>query len=170
MFKNSWAGGWLLIGLVGSVLLRGALWLLTLLSYGPLLGPVDLMLIDVTDQTVGTAIWFGDIVASFLCAIATGVACGGLRRDHDWAYRLGRGLAWFYVAVSAATATACGVLMVTVSPSAWSLTDWSVVVGLPFVLYVVSIVVAVLALRQLAAHRPSHPAPSRSELDAVRDT
>lgn len=169
MFKNSWAGAWLLIGLVGSVLLRGILWLLTILNFGPLLGPADLMLIDATDHTVGTAIWLGDIVASFLCAIATGVACGGLRRDHDWAYRLGRGLARFYVAVNAATATACGVLMATESPSVWSLTDWSFV-GLPFVLYVVSIVVAVLALRQLAAPRPSQPAPSRSELDPVRDT
>ncbi|MFG2106623.1 hypothetical protein [Micromonospora chersina] len=157
MFNNSWAGAWLLTGLIGSVLLRGALWLLTMLIFGPLLGPAY-VLID--DPTVGTAIWLGDIVASFLCAIATGVACVGLRRDRDWAYRLGRGLARFYVTVNAATAAACGVLVAMVKTS---------LLGLPFVLYVLSIVVAVLALRQLRAPRP-YPEPGRSEPEAVWDT
>ncbi|MFG3604744.1 hypothetical protein [Micromonospora chersina] len=157
MFNNMWAGAWLLTGLIGSVLLRGALWLLTMLIFGPLLGPVY-VLID--DPTVGMAIWYGDIAASFLCAIATGVACVGLRRDRDWAYRLGRGLARFYVAVNAATAAACGVLAAMVKTS---------LLGLPFVLYVLSIVVAVLALRQLRAPRP-YPEPGRSEPEAVWDT
>ncbi|MFC4018377.1 hypothetical protein ACFOW4_10535 [Micromonospora sp. GCM10011542] len=74
MFKNESAGTWLLIGLVGSVLLRGALWVLTILNLGPLLGPVHLLLISAVGHTVGTGIWLGDIVASFLFAIATGVA------------------------------------------------------------------------------------------------
>lgn len=160
-----WAGAWLLTGLIGSVLLRGALWLLTMLILGPLLGPAY-VLID--DPTVGTAIWYGDIAASFLCAIATGVACVGLRRDRDWAYRLGRGLARFYVAVNAATAAACGVLVATAKTSAWDLAVRSIV-GLSFVLYVLSIVVAVLALRQLRTPRP-YPEPGRSEPEAVRDT
>lgn len=142
MFKNEWAGTWLLIGLVGSVLLRGTLWVLTVLNLGPLLGPVDLLLFPAVGRTVGTAIWLGDIVASFLFAVATGVACQGLRGDRAWAYRLGQGLARFYVALNAATATVCGVLM----------SDWGLL-AIPFVLYIVSIVVAIMAARQLAARR-----------------
>ncbi|WP_433311891.1 hypothetical protein [Micromonospora chersina] len=144
MFNNMWTGAWLLTGLIGSVLLRGALWLLTMLMLGPLLGPAY-VLID--DPTVGAAIWYGDIAASFLCAIATGVACVGLCRDRDWAYRLGRGLARFYVAVNAVTASVCGVLLAMWGQSAWSL------VALLLVLYVASLVVAVMAVRQLAAPR-----------------
>ncbi|WNM37799.1 hypothetical protein RMN56_21935 [Micromonospora halotolerans] len=147
MFKNAWAGTWLLIGLVGSVLLRGILWLLTLFSLGPLLGPVDLLLFDAAGHTVATAISVGDAVASFLCAIATGVACVGLRGDRAWAYRLGRWLARFYVAVNTATATACGVLVAMWGRSAGGLVTFL------FVLYVVSLGVAVMAVRQLAAPR-----------------
>ncbi|MEU0151309.1 hypothetical protein [Micromonospora fulviviridis] len=92
VFKNEWAGTWLLLGLVGSVLLRGTLWVLTVLNLGPLLGPVHLLLIPAVGRTVGTGVWLGDIVASFLFAVATGVACEGLRGDRTWAYRLGQGL------------------------------------------------------------------------------
>lgn len=59
------------------------------------------VLFDAVGHTVATAISVGDDVASLLCAIATGVACGGLRGDRAWAYRLGQGLARFYVAVNA---------------------------------------------------------------------
>ncbi|MFG1834342.1 hypothetical protein [Micromonospora chersina] len=146
MFKNSWAGTWLLIGLVGSVLLRGALWLVTALNVAPLLGPGDLLLYGAYG-TVGTAIWIGDIVGSFAAAIATGVACVGVRRDRAWAYRLGRWLAWFYVAVNAVTATVCGVLL-----AKWGWSAGNLEAPL-FVLYVVSLVVALMAVRQLAAPR-----------------
>lgn len=147
VFNNGPAGTWLLIGLVGSVLLRGALWVLTILNLTPLLGPVHLLLISTVGHTLGTGIWLGDIVASFLFAIATGVACQGLRGDRVWAYRLGRGLARFYVAVNAGTATVCAVLM-------W---DWGLpargLLVFPFVLYIVSIVVAIVTARQLEAQR-----------------
>ncbi|MET8833914.1 hypothetical protein ABZV78_08365 [Micromonospora sp. NPDC004540] len=149
MFKNEWAGTWLLVGLIGSVLLRGTLWLVTILNVGPLLGPVDLLLHSAIDHTVGTAIWLGDIVASFLFAIATGVACQGLRRDRAWAYRLGQWLTSIYVPLNAVTATACGVLMVD-----WGLQAWSLL-AFPLVLYVASIVVAIMAARELKAHRGS---------------
>ncbi|SCL71539.1 hypothetical protein [Micromonospora chersina] len=165
MFNNMWAGAWLLTGLIGSVLLRGGLWLLTLLIVAPLLGPAHML---ISDANVDTPIWYGDIVASFLCAIATGVACVGIRRDRGWAYRLGRGLARFYVAVNAVSAAACGVLLVQAETSAWD-PPLVVLVGFPFVLYVLSIVVAVLALRQLRTPRP-YPEHGRSEPEAVWDT
>ena len=145
--RNGWAGTWLLIGLVGSVLLRGTLWVLTVLNLGPLLGPVDLLLFSAVGHTVGTGIWLGDIVASFLFAVATGVACQGLRSDRAWAYRLGQGLARFYVALNAATATVCGLLMWDWGLSAWGL------LAFPFALYIASMVVAIMAARQLKAHR-----------------
>ncbi|MFI5914146.1 hypothetical protein [Dactylosporangium sp. NPDC051541] len=145
MFKRGWSGSWLLIGLIGSVLLRGTLWVVTVLNVGPLLGPVDLLLVPALGHTIGTAIWLGDIVASFLFAVATGVACQGLRRDRGWAYRLGKGLARCYVASNAATATVCGVLVM----SGWGL------LAFPFVLYIASIAVAIMAVRQLQAHRGS---------------
>lgn len=141
MFNNGWAGTWLLIGLIGSVLLRGALWVLTVLNVGPLLGPVDVLLMPVVGRSVGTAIWLGDIVVSFLLAVATGVACQGLRSDRAWAYRLGQGLARCYVVVNAATAAVCAVWM----------SDRHLL-AFPFVVYVASIVVAIMAARQLKAH------------------
>ena len=144
MFKYWWAETWLLIGLVGSVLLRGTLWVLTGLNVGPLLGPVDVLLVPAFGHTVGTAIWLGDIAASLLLAVATGVACQGLRGDRLWAYRWGRSLAWFYVGCNAATATVCGVLM----------SNWGML-ALPFVLYIVSIAIAMMAISQLKAHRGS---------------
>ncbi|WP_433282064.1 hypothetical protein [Micromonospora sp. CA-244673] len=148
MFKSAWAGTWLLIGLVGSVLLRGILWLLTFFSVGPLLGSVDLLVLETAGHTAATAFWLGDAVGSFLFAIATGVACVGLRRDRAWAYRLGQWLAWFYVAVNTVTAAACVVLV-----AMWGLSA-GIFVAVLFVLYAVSIVVAVMAVRQLAVPRP----------------
>ncbi|WP_433605474.1 hypothetical protein ACQP2P_27430 [Dactylosporangium sp. CA-139114] len=66
--------------------------MLTVLNVGPLLGPVYLLPAPAVGRAIGTAIRLGDIVASFLFAVATGVACRGLRGDRAWAYRLGLGL------------------------------------------------------------------------------
>ncbi|MFF5232610.1 hypothetical protein [Dactylosporangium sp. NPDC000521] len=144
MFKNVRGGSLLLAGLVGSVVLRGALRVATVMNAAPLLGPVHFLTIDAVGRSAGTAVWAGDIVASVLCAAATGIACHGLRGDRAWAYPLGRGLAWFYVAVNAVAATVCGVAM-----PGWRL------LAVPFGLYVVSLLVAVAALRRLGAERGS---------------
>ncbi|GAA3213393.1 hypothetical protein GCM10010532_039100 [Dactylosporangium siamense] len=145
MFKNGRPGAWLLLGLIASVLLRGPIYLLTWLYVGPLLGPVDGLLLRADNQTAATAVWVGDAVASLLVVVATGVTCLGLGEDRLWAYRLGRALAWFYIAVNTVTAAACGTL-----PSAWGLLTPALLA-----LYVGSIAVAVVVLRQLATHRRS---------------
>ncbi|MEU0562818.1 hypothetical protein [Dactylosporangium sp. NPDC006015] len=144
MFKNVRGGSILLAGLVGSVVLRGALWVLTVSAVGPLLGPVAVLAGETVGRAAGTAVWAGDIVASVLCAAATGVACHGLHADRAWAFRLGRGLAWFYVAVNAIAAAACVALM----------PGWGQLAA-PFALYAVSLLVAVAALRRLGAERGS---------------
>lgn len=145
MFKNGSAGTWMLIGLVGSVLFRLPLWLVTLGGVGPLLGPIDVALFwSVGDTVVTSAIWVGDAIASVVCAVTTGVACVGLRGDRAWASRLAEGLAWWYIACNTAAAVACGVLM----------PDWPLL-ATPFAVYLVSLVVAILAVRQLRAHRRS---------------
>ncbi|MCZ7435236.1 hypothetical protein O7598_02400 [Micromonospora sp. WMMC241] len=142
MFKEWSAGTWLLIGLVGSVLLRGTLWVITTLNVAPLLGPAHLLLISELGRTAGTATWLGDIVASFLFAVATGVVCIGLRRDRVWARWLGAWLARFYVALNAGAAVGCAALLRVVGPAAWLLV-------FPFALYVVSLGVAIMTARQL---------------------
>ncbi|MFI2710055.1 hypothetical protein ACH495_07995 [Micromonospora sp. NPDC018662] len=150
MFKEWSAGAWLLIGLVGSVLLRGTLWVITTLNFAPLLGPAHMLLISALGRTAGTGIWLGDIVASFLFAVATGVACHGLRNDRAWARWLGAWLARFYVALNAGSA-AGGAVLVWV----WGRVDrWLVFL---LVLYVVSFGVAVMAARQPKAHRRAAP-------------
>ncbi|MFI7212730.1 hypothetical protein [Micromonospora maritima] len=147
MLHNGRPGTWLSIGLVGSVLFRGTLWVLTTLNLAPLLGPVDLLLYEVLEHPVGTAVWLGDIIASFLFAVVTGVVCGGLRGDRAWAYRWGQGLARFYVVLNLATATVTGALMWHWGPPARGF------LAVPFAVYLVSIAVAVMAARELTARR-----------------
>ncbi|MEV8516859.1 hypothetical protein [Dactylosporangium sp. NPDC051484] len=142
MFRDWLAATWLLIGLVGSVLIRGALWLFSILILTPLLGPIPLLLSPAVGDSAGTALWTGDIIASFPLAIATFFAWRGLRAYRPWALRLSRGLAWFYVVANAATAIVCGVYM-------W---DWGLL-AVPFAVYVASFAVAVMVLRRLAAYR-----------------
>ncbi|GAB3830324.1 hypothetical protein ACFPIJ_31265 [Dactylosporangium cerinum] len=145
VFKNGRPGAWLLAGLTASVLLRGPIWLLTWLYVGPLLGPIDGLLISADNQTAAAVVWFGDVVASLLAVVATGVTCLGLGEDRLWAYRMGRGLAWFYIAVNTVTAATCG----TLPP------DWGMLAPALLALYAGSIGVAIVVLRQLATHRRS---------------
>ncbi|MEV0562569.1 hypothetical protein [Dactylosporangium sp. NPDC050588] len=144
MFKNVRSGSILLAGLVGSVVLRGALWVLSVSTVGPLLGPVAVLAGEAAGRAAGTVAWAGDLVASVLCAVATGVVCYGLHGDRAWAFRLGRALASFYVAVNVLAAAACVALM----------PGWGQL-AVPFALYAVSSLVAVAALRRLGAERGS---------------
>ncbi|GGM47713.1 hypothetical protein ACFFX1_45550 [Dactylosporangium sucinum] len=135
MFKD----GWLVGGLVASVLLRGALWCLSLFIVGPVLGPLDGVLAVATDHA--WEIVAAEAVVGVLLAVATGVACAGLRRDQLWAHRLGLALARGYVALNAVTAVASFALVFVYG--------W-----LPALLgafYLASLAAAALAWRDLAA-------------------
>ncbi|WP_433046556.1 hypothetical protein [Dactylosporangium sp. CS-033363] len=147
MFKYGSAATWLMIGLVGSVLVRGSLWVVSLLNITPLLGPVALL----SGRTVGGVIWAGDIVASFVLAIVTCVVWRGLRDYRPWAIRPAQGLAWFYIATNVVAAGAC----------VRHLPDWDLL-AVPLAWYVVSIGIAVMVLLRVAATTPGRRTPARA--------
>ncbi|MET7401990.1 hypothetical protein ABZS66_51765 [Dactylosporangium sp. NPDC005572] len=138
MFKD----GWLLGGLVVSVLLRGAVWLLSLGIVGPVLGPLDVVLYTFADHGAVTAIVAGEAVVGVGLAVATGLACDGLRRDRLWAWRLGLGLARCYVVLNAVAAVAS---LALVPIWGW----WVGLLGAVF--YLASLAAAALARRDLAS-------------------
>ncbi|WP_238014486.1 hypothetical protein KZZ52_34020 [Dactylosporangium sp. AC04546] len=142
MFKE----GWLLGGLVASVLLRGAVWLFSFCLVGPVLGPLDLVLAVPLTAVAGhdgaVAIWVGEAVAGIGLAVVTGLACDGLRRDQLWAWRLGLGLARCYVVLNAVTALGSVALVLI-----WGW--WVALVGAGF--YLASLAAAALAWRDLAS-------------------
>ncbi|WP_433085615.1 hypothetical protein ACQP1P_11060 [Dactylosporangium sp. CA-052675] len=131
MFKSDRPGRPLLLGLVLSVVVRGAMSALSLLAIGPLFGPIDLL---------AGGVPAADYALSALLALATAIACDGLRRDRLWAYRLGLTLARLYVTVNAVTAIVTGVLAC-----------WFPPLLVPFAVYVGSAALAFVAARRLRA-------------------
>ncbi|WP_433205915.1 hypothetical protein ACQP00_38630 [Dactylosporangium sp. CS-047395] len=146
MFNYRSAATWLVIGLVGSVLVRGFLALTSVLILTPLLGPVVLL----TGRTTGGVLWAGDLIASPVLAIVTCVVWRGLRDYRPWAIRSAQGLAWCYIATNV-VAAACVI----------QLPDWHLL-AVPLTWYVISIGNAVMVLRRVATTTPGRRTPARS--------
>ncbi|MEV4539273.1 hypothetical protein AB0J82_36420 [Asanoa sp. NPDC049518] len=126
-----------------SVLLRGAIWVLSMLTFGPLFGPFDLYLWQTAGRSAAEAITICDITVSVLLAVATAVASVGVRSERRWALRLGGWLALFYVGLNIVTAIACVVLWHPLSlEPVW-------VLAVPLALYILSAVAATVAWSEL---------------------
>ncbi|GAA2331361.1 hypothetical protein [Dactylosporangium salmoneum] len=152
MFKYRTAATWLLAGLIGSVLLRGLLWLATFLTVTPLLGPVAYLSSPAIGEDAASALWIADNCVSPLLALVTFAVWRGLRSYRPWALRTARALAWCYVAANVAAATTCATQMSRLH-----------LLAVPCAVYVATLPVACMVLRRLAAYRAllHRPAPVR---------